>query len=122
VDTSVTLYADGRIVVNTTTHEETALRGGHAGVVVLLYDVKKFWLWASTPVRYGVDGKWIGQSDRTDSFTQFVDPDTMGRVVYVAIKHYEAPDDAATDIQNWLVGAQHDFGAVAAIAKDIAAL
>src|SRR5690348_6340406 len=104
VDTSVILYADGRVTLNTTTHEETDLRGGHAGVVVLFYDVNQFWIWASTPQRYGVDGKWIGQSTRTDTFTQSVDTDTMSRVAYLAIKHYESPNDAAADIQNWLTG------------------
>ena len=122
VDSSVTLYADGRVVINTTTHEELDLRGGHAAIVVLFYDANQHWIWSSTPLRYGVDGKWIGPSDRNDSNTQFVDPDTMRIVSYLAIKHYESPNDAQTDIQNWLMGAQQDFGAVAAIAKDISAL
>jgi hypothetical protein len=56
VDTSVTLFANGRVVVNTTTHEETALKGGHAGVVVLLYDAMPL-LQASYPAYtlYAVD-------------------------------------------------------------------
>ncbi len=34
--TSVTLYGDGRIVVNTSAYESADLHGGHVGVVVLL--------------------------------------------------------------------------------------
>jgi hypothetical protein len=123
-NTSVTLYADGHIVVNTSAYEWTDLHGGHVGVVVLLYQNGNppFWLWTSTPVRYGLDGKWIGTSQITTSFTQTVDPDTMTKVSYVAIKHYNSPNDAFTDIQTWLNGAQQSFSAVASIAKNISSL
>ncbi len=67
-------------------------------------------------------GKWIGTSQITTSFTQTVDSDTMGKVSYVAIKHYNAPNDAYTDIQAWLNGAQQSFNAVASIAKNISSL
>lgn len=121
--TAVTLYADGRVVVNTNAHEWTDLHGGHVGLVVLLYQdgSPPFWL-TSDPVRYGLDGKWVGTSQITTSFTQTVDPDTMRRVAYVAIKHYDAPNDAFTDVQAWLNGAQQSFNAVATIAKDIRSL
>jgi len=123
-NTSVTLYADGRIVVNTSAYEWTDLHGGHVGVVVLLYQSGNppFWLWTSSPVRYGLDGKWIGTSQITTSFTQTVDSDTMGKVSYVAIKHYNSPNDAYADIQAWLNGAQQSFNAVASIAKNISSL
>jgi hypothetical protein len=123
-NTSVTLYTDGRIVVNTSAHEWTDMHGGHVGVVVLLYQngSPPFWLWTSNPVRYGLDGKWVGTSQITASFTQTVDPDTMQKVDYVAIYHYNAPNDAWTDVQAWVNGAQQSFNAVATIAKSIASL
>ena len=119
VDSSVTLYAEGRIVTVTHTHERLALTGGHAGVQILFYDANQHHLWDTDARRYGVDGKWIGQSDREDTDTQFADPDTMGQVVYVAIKHFESPNGLPQDIQNWLAGARQDFGYVAGIATDI---
>jgi hypothetical protein len=120
-DTSVTLYADGRIIVNTSAYEWTDLHGGHVGVVVLLYQNGNppFWLWTSNPVRYGLDGKWIGTSQITASFTQTVDSDTMARVGYVVIYHYNSPNDAGTDVESWLKGAQQAFSVVASIAKAI---
>ena len=110
--------------MNTSAYEWTDLHGGHVGGVILLYQngSPPFWLWTSNPVRYGLDGKWIGTSQITTSFTQTVDPDTMTKVSYVAIKHYNAPNDACTDIQAWLNGAQQSFNAVASIAKNIASL
>ena len=69
VTTTMSLYAVGRIVLQTHTHEETDLKGGHSGVVALVYASDGGpALWNSTPQRYGVDGKDIpfGQSDRDD--------------------------------------------------------
>jgi hypothetical protein len=123
-NTSVTLYADGHLVVNTHADEWTDLHGGHVGVVVVLYQNGNppFWVWTSTPVRYGLDGKWVGTSQITASFTQNVDADTMAKVSYVVIYHYNAPNDAFTDVQAWLNGAQQSFSAIASIAKNIQSL
>ncbi len=120
-NTSVTLYADGNIVVNTHAYEWTDLHGGHVGVVVLLYQEGNppFWLWTSSPVRYGLDGKWIGTSQITASFTQNVGADTMSKASYIVIYHYNAPNDAWTDVEAWLKGAQQAFSFVSAIAKVI---
>lgn len=116
VTTAVDLYADGRIIVNTSAQEWTALHGGHVGVVILLYQSDGVWLWTSNTVRYGLDGQWIGTSQITTSFTQTVDPDTMPRVGYVVIKHYNAPNDAWTDIEAWIKAAQQAFSFVQSIA------
>jgi hypothetical protein len=113
--TTATLYADGRVNVSTHATEWTLLHGGHVGVVVLFYDGAQNWLWSTDPVRYGLDGKWVGTSEITASFTQQIDTDTMSRVQYVAIKHYNAPNDAWTDIQAWLAGAEKVFADVAGI-------
>jgi hypothetical protein len=118
-DTSVTLYADGTLTVATTAYEWTDLHGGHVGVVVLLYDANQHWLTSTSPVRYGLDGKWIGTSQITTSFNQTIDKDTMSQVAYVAIKHYNAPNDAWTDIQAWLKGAEQVFTDVADIVKKL---
>ena len=122
--TSVQLNASGRIVVNTAASEWTDLHGGHVGVVVLLYQngSPPFWLWTSSAVRYGLDGKWVGTSQITTSFSQTVDADTIQKTDYVVIKHYNAPNDAYRDIKAWLDGAVGSFGDVAALAKDISAL
>jgi hypothetical protein len=124
INTAVTLYADGRIQVNSQAQEWTDLHGGHVGVVVLLYQNGNppFWVGSTTPVRYGLDGKWIGTSQITTGFTQKIDPDTMSRVSYVVIHHYNAPNDAWTDVEAWLKGAQDAFSTVAAVAKNISSL
>jgi hypothetical protein len=123
-NTSVTLYEDGNLVVNTSAYEWTDLHGGHVGVVVLFYQngTPPFWIWTSTPVRYGLDGKWIGTSQITTSFTQNASADTMAHVGYVVIYHYNAPNDAATDVEAWLNGAQQSCSFVAATAKAISSL
>jgi len=122
--TSVVLYQNGEIVINTSANEWTDLHGGHVGVVVLLYEPGNppFWIWTSNTVRYGLDGKWIGTSQITASWSQQVDADTMSKVGYVAIKHYNAPNDAYTDIEAWLNGAQKSFSVVQTIVKDIRSL
>jgi hypothetical protein len=118
-DTSVTLYADGTMTVATHASEWTLLHGGHVGVVVLLYDASQHWLVSTNPVRYGLDGQWVGTSQITATFSQTIDKNTMAQVAYVAIKHYNAPNDAWTDISNWLKGAEQVFTEVADIVKKI---
>jgi len=118
-DTSVTLYADGTLTVATHAYEWTLLHGGHVGVVVLFYDANQHWLVSTNPVRYGLDGKWIGTSEITATFNQTIDKDTMSQVAYVAIKHYNAPNDAWTDIQAWLNGAEKAFNDVIDFVKKI---
>jgi hypothetical protein len=113
------LYENGTLVVNTHASEWTDLHGGHVGVVVLFYNTATEWIFTSEAVRYGLDGKWIGTSTITTSFTQTVDPNTIANTDYVVIKHYNAPNDAYHDIQAWLNGAVTSFGSVAQIATDI---
>ncbi len=43
----------------------------------------------------------------------------MSKVGYVVIYHYNSPNDAGTDVEAWLKGAQQAFSFVAAIAKAI---
>jgi hypothetical protein len=119
VNSNATLYADGRVVTFTYTHERFDLLGGHAGLQILFYDAKQHHLWDTDARRYGVTGKWIGRSDREDTDTQFADQDTMKQVAYVAIKHFESPNGLPEDIQNWLEAAKKDFDLVEAIVTDI---
>lgn len=119
VTTTLSLFQDGRIVTQTHTHEETDLKGGHAGPVVLLYGTASDGpaIWNTIPQSYGVDGSWVGRSDRDDTYQASVDPDTMSQVGHAAIKHYSAPNSAIVDIQNWLTPAQSLMSAAGAIVK-----
>ena len=122
VTTTMSLYADGRIVLQTHTHEETDLKGGHSGVVALVYASDGGpALWNSTPQRYGVDGKDIpfGQSDRDDTWEQTIDSDTMSQVHNVAIHHFESPNSAAQDVANWLGPASQAMSFVGAAIKAV---
>lgn len=120
---NVVLYEDGHIVVNFHTHEELDLKGGHVAVAVLLYGTPAdqstpINIWTLLPIpRYGVDGKWIGTSDRDDAVTGQVDKDSMSLVSYIAVRVDPAPNDIGQDIQNWVDAASHDFNAALPFAK-----
>jgi hypothetical protein len=123
VTTSMTLFQDGRMNLDTHTHEETALRGGHAAVLIVLYDKGGNFVWAGKPpLRYGVDGRWLGASDRDDPASYTVDPDSMKIAYQVKIEHYSSPNSAWTDIQSWLNGAGSSAKTAGTIAGFIAAL
>lgn len=106
VTSTVRLFPDGRITVDSTTSGLADTPGAFVGVVVALYPdagcPPNAPIWTSDPVRYGMDGRWIGRSKVNASFTQTVDSHIRRQVESVLIYHYPSPRDAATDAQPWL--------------------
>ena len=73
------LTDDGLLTVTTRTWTDILMAGFHGGVKAQLADANGICV-AQTPVHvFGVDGKWIGQHDRTDTWTYNVDPATAAK-------------------------------------------
>jgi len=101
--TDATVYASGEMQAVTHTWEVTDLRGFRGAVAVALLDRNLVSIWVSDTQRFGVDGRWIGTSDRTDSWSEVVPNDALVNARYIAIIQQWDPNLVA-DIETWLQG------------------
>jgi hypothetical protein len=94
------LVPTGQITGTTRTFTVTGLGGFHGGAYLILSDQNDFPVAnGQSPLwRYGVDGRWIGRSDRTDAFTWFIDLATAQQVQGMTVFHTWAPDDFQTGL------------------------
>ncbi|XWK87470.1 MAG: hypothetical protein U7127_25260 [Phormidium sp.] len=99
METSVTVYDTGRLDAVTRTWTNVKMAGFRGGVVVVLLDVNNHRLWASGLRTYGVDGTWIGRSNRTESWSEQVPSEVISRVSGCEIIHQHNPSD---DWHRWL--------------------
>jgi hypothetical protein len=122
MDTSVTIDAQGHMNAVTHIWEDTALRGFHGGAVVVLVDGNNHPLWASPTEVLGVDGRWIGVSDRTVSWTATVPSNLLQLVRGIAIYQTWDPTNVAGVISQWLTQIQNDASAIASIVQSVATI
>lgn len=122
MDTSVTIDAQGHMNAVTHIWEDTALRGFHGGAVVVLLDANNQSLWASPTEVLGVDGRWVGVSDRTVNWTASVPTSLLPLARGIAIYQTWDPSNVAGVIQQWLAGINTDAALVAGIVKSIATI
>jgi hypothetical protein len=95
MDTHGTLLKSGHIDATTRTRTETDLGGFHGAVQILLEDANGQTIGNTAPHVFGVDGKWIGRSDRTDYWTQDLDPSLTQRTTAIHVLHFWAPQYSA---------------------------
>jgi hypothetical protein len=95
MDTHGTLLKSGHIDAATRTRTETDLGGFHGAVQILLEDANGFTIGATAPHVFGVDGKWIGRSDRTDYWTEDLDASLTQRTTTIHVVHFWAPQYSA---------------------------
>jgi hypothetical protein len=113
----------GDIAASTRTFTVTSLGGFHGGVYAVLSDGDDIPVPnGQTPLnRYGVDGRWIGRSDRTDVWDPnpfSISPDAAAKVVYFRVFHTWAPNDFQTVLDKWVAAGD----SVAKLAGDVGAV
>jgi len=91
MDTSATLTSDSWIRASTRTRTITALGGFTGGVIVSLQDENDVVIGMTELRSYGVDGHWIGRSDRTDRWEQHNDPGIVARTRSLGVVHAWTP-------------------------------
>ncbi len=94
----------GQLSALTHTWEVTDLRGFRGSVAVVVLDENKKLLWVSTTQNYGVDGRWVGTSDRKENWADTIPAQQLSQARYVAIKQRWNPKPVADDIGGWLRG------------------
>lgn len=82
----------GRIDATTRTRTVTWFGGFHGAVNMVYSDADGFPVGMSATQRFGVDGTWIGQSDRTDYWSEDLSEDSATRTTKITIFHFWQPD------------------------------
>ncbi|WP_374969012.1 hypothetical protein [Terrabacter sp. BE26] len=120
-----TLAQSGQVAAMTRTRTLTWFGGYHGGVHLIAVDGDEAPVWMSQLHRFGVDGTWIGQSDRTDAWWEDMPLDQLVRVQKFYIFQAWAPDDFSSAVQRWAQEGKPIgdlLGTVADIAKVIVAI
>jgi len=82
----------GHVDATTRTRTITMFGGFHGGVNMVYSDAEGFPVGMSATQRYGVDGTWIGRSDRTDYWSEELSEDWATRTTTITIFHFWQPD------------------------------
>jgi hypothetical protein len=82
----------GHADATTRTRTITMFGGFHGGVNMIYGDAEGFPVGMSDTQRYGVDGTWIGRSDRTDYWSQDLSEDWARRTTSITLAHFWLPD------------------------------
>ena len=82
----------GILVARTRTQSVTLLGGFHGCVLVFVLDNSGAVTASTDAHTFGVDGRWIGKSDRTDVWTHQFDPAQANAAVSLGLVHTWNPD------------------------------
>lgn len=97
METSFNLDSNGNLNANTKTWTDVKLKGFTGGVLIALTDASGFTIWSTEQQRYGVDGKYIGNSSRTETWQAQVPPEILSQIRGYAIVQEHTPRGRALD-------------------------
>jgi hypothetical protein len=104
VTTHGVLHPSGHIDAQTRTRSVSWFCGYHSGVYLLFGDVAGSTIGSSTMHVFGVDGAWMGRSDRTDYWGEEIDPDVTGRTRTLAVANTGAPQVLQRTVERAIAG------------------
>jgi len=100
----------------TTRTRTITMFGGFRGGVNMVYsDASGFPVGMSATMSYGVDGTWIGRSDRTDYWSQDLPSDWANRTTSLSIFHFWNPNSLQDQVRKLVDAAKPIVEIVAAI-------
>jgi hypothetical protein len=94
----------GYIDAQTRTRSVSWFCGYHSGVYLLFGDAVGLTIGSSTMQVFGVDGAWMGRSDRTDYWGEEIDPDVTARARTLAVAHTGAPQVLQRTVERAIAG------------------
>jgi hypothetical protein len=99
--TNVSVLGSGHVDATTRTFTVTWFGGFHGAAYALFADAGGIMIGSTGMHRYGVDGRWVGRSDRTDYWADEVGGDIGSRTTSVHVLHTWAPSDIFTILNQW---------------------
>jgi len=97
METSFDLDSNGNLNARTRTWTDVKLKGFTGGVLIAFTDASGSAIWSTDQQRYGVDGKAIGNSNRTENWQAKVPPEILSRISGYAILQEHTPRGRALD-------------------------
>lgn len=91
METSFNLDSNGNLNARTKTWTDVKLKGFTGGVIIAFTDVSGNTIWSTDQQRYGVDGKFIGNSNRTENWQAKVPPEILSQIGGYAILQEHTP-------------------------------
>jgi hypothetical protein len=99
METSFDLDSNGNLNARTKTWTDVKLKGFTGGALIAFTDASGTAIWSTEQQRYGVDGKFIGNSNRTENWQAKVPPEILSRISGYAILQEHTPKGRTLD---WL--------------------
>jgi hypothetical protein len=87
----VLLLDTGHIDASTRTRSLTWFGGFTGAVMIVLEDANGYPIGATGVHLFGVDGTWVGRSDRTDYWSEDLDPTVTKRAAAIHVFHFWNP-------------------------------
>ena len=119
VTTHGVMHPSGHIDAQTRTRSVSWFCGYHSGVYLLFGDGVGSTIGSSTMHVFGVDGAWMGRSDRTDYWGEDIDPDVTARTRTLAVVHTGAPQVLQRTVERAVAGLWPIADVVAEIKRTI---
>jgi hypothetical protein len=104
VSTHGLVHPSGYIEAQTRTRSLSWFCGYHCGVYLLFADAAGSTIGSSTMQVFGVDGAWMGCSDRTDYWGEEIDPDVALHTRTLAVLHTGAPQVLQRTVERAIAG------------------
>jgi hypothetical protein len=104
VTTHGVVHPGGHIDAQTRTRSVSWFCGYHSGIYLLFGDAAGSTIGSSTLQVFGVDGAWMGRSDRTDYWSEKIDPDITARARTLAVAHTGAPQVLQRTVERAIAG------------------
>jgi hypothetical protein len=112
-------FGTGQISAWTHIWTITMFGGFHGSVNLILADQYDAPVYGTQEHRYGVDGTWIGTSDRNTPWFENMNPADTNRVTKIYVFHSWSPDSFQTILDRW-VAAGNSVSQLATDAANIA--
>ncbi len=97
METLFDLDSNGNLNARTKTWTSRKTSGFTGGVLIAFTDKSGNAIWSTQQQRYGVDGKWIGKSNRTVNWQAKVPPEILSRIGGYAIVQEHTPRGRVLD-------------------------
>lgn len=97
METLFDLDSNGNLNARTKTWTDVKLKGFTGGVLIAFTDTSGSVIWSTEQQRYGVDGKLIGNSNRTENWQAKVPPEILSRIGGYAILQEYTPRSRVSD-------------------------
>ncbi len=99
-------WGTGAVAMQTRTRTITMFGGFHGSAGFICRDVNAGPTFQTQDHRFGVDGTWIGRSDRTDAWWESMSTDAAARTTELVFYHAWSPDSFQTVLNRWVAAGQ----------------